>query len=158
MLFLKGNHGTLCFGGMVTLFARRMEMIGEHTDTTVHCMKVHFRNVIKLQIQQLKMSSWVARITPVVLPSLNLTPLLHISSVRVESDSIINIIDMADVHIGNTSIEQSSLTIEDSVTSAIGMDTCVFHHSTVTFLRTKTANVTMKDCVFVNNTLLKACV
>ena len=154
MLFLKGNHGNVCFGGIVTLSARRIEMIGEHTDTTVHCMKVHFRNVISLQIWQLKMSSWIARITPVVLPSLDLTSQLHISSVIVESGSTINVIDIADVHIGNTSIEQSYLTIEDSVTSAIGMDTCVFRHGIVTFLKTKTANVTMKDCVFVNNTLL----
>ena len=155
MLFLKGNHGNDCFGGMVTLTARTMEMIGEHRDTTtVYCMKVHFKDVIRLQIRQLKMSSWIARITPVVLPSLNLTPQLHISSVTVESGSAITVLDIAYVHVENTSVEQSYLTIKDSATSTIRVDTCVFCHGIIAFRRTKTANVTIKDSVFVNNTLL----
>lgn len=149
MIFLEGNHVSDC--SREELYAgTKFEMIGEYPDTVVYCMVVHFRNVLKLNIQQLKLVDCRARITPTELSSLISSVQVQISSVIVES-SLIYVTDIAQVHIGNTSMELSSINIKGS-TIIIEMKTCTFHNGFVTLRKTSTPNVTMEDCILVNNT------
>ena len=157
MIFLKGDHAPAakCSNSELRLYASpQLEMIGESTavDTTIHCMRVHFINVFKLHIQQLMLEDCRVWITPTDLSSFISSSQLQISYVIAEHSEIY-IDDIARVHIGNTSMERSCLDIEGIDSSMIvDVNTCTFHHGSITLQKIKTPNKTMEDCVLVNNT------
>ncbi len=151
MVFLRGNHGLDCGGDEQRLIAGpNLEMIGEHTDTVIYCMTVHFSHVFKLHIQQLKLVDFRVRITPTGRISLLSSTQVQILSVKVES-GVIEVTEIAQVRIGNISMERSSLNIKRATT--IDMNTGLFHHGFITLQKSRTPNVTMEDCTLVTNTL-----
>ena len=151
MILLKGNHLPGC-GGILKLNASpNFEMIGGHTDTVIYCMAVHFRCVFKLHIQQLKLVDCRVRITPIGWSSLISSTQVQIFSVKMNS-GVIEVTDIAQVCIGNISMEWSTLNFERA--TAIDVNTGSFHRGFVTLRNNRMPNVTMEDCTLVSNTLI----
>ena len=151
IVFLKGTHRLDCNGDEQRLYTGpNFEMIGEYTDTAVYCMTVHFSHVFKLHIQQLKLVDSRLLITPTGLSSLISSTWVQISSIIMKS-GVIQVTEIAQVHMVNISMEWSSLNIERAAT--IDMNTGSFHRGFVTLQKSRTPNVTMEDCTFVSNTL-----
>ena len=152
MIFLKGNHLADCsYSEKLRLYVGpQLEMIGNYEDTTIYCMRVYFRKVLKLHIQQLKLVDCRAEITPIELSSFISSSQVQISSVIMES-GLISVTSIAQVCIGNTTMELSTLNIERSTT--VDVNACTFHHGFITLQDNVTPNVTMDNCMLVTNTL-----
>ena len=157
MIFLRGVHIPRHSEGSVRLFSGpRLELVGEDLDidnTIVCCMKIKLSNVLELHIQRLKLVDCQVWITPTGLSSIISYSNINVSSLLVEN-SLIKVIDIALVHIWNTSMELSTFIIQGSdISTNINVSTCTFRHGFVTIENTETFNVTMADCMLISNPL-----
>ena len=160
MKFSTGIHYVDCFErDTTTISTPRIAMVGEGSHATrVYCMNVHFNNTVKLYISQLEMSVWTLTVTPAssklqAVIDRHIQTELWILSVKMDRGaSSVAVSDLTSVHIQNTTGTNHTLVVRGPSTKTVKLSKCMFRDGIrTTFSNMKEANVTVRDCVFVNN-------
>ena len=160
MKFSEGVHSAYCFeSDTIEIPTPHFAMIGEGLHATrVYCMDVHFNNTRKLSISQLEISAWNLTVTPASLKQQavefrQLGTALWILSVKMgRGTSGITVRDLTHVHIHNTTGVQHALTVRGPSTKTVKLSSCTFRDGIrTTFASMTEANVTVRDCMFINS-------
>ena len=158
LIFLKGNHSADCAMNTVTLSSPNITMIGEHPQTLVRCLHVHFRNNNVVLYKLILLKGTIQFEGQSLTPTYNNAYLVSLPQLQLLSMNIkqlyIDIYGVAQVWINNTSMKHTYLNIEGPNVTSVAILGSMFHDGTVAFRSCRAADVKIETCELVNNQAL----